>query len=68
MFDTINPEAKFSSKVRRLGDFCQSRKVDYILFCRGAFVGHKFFLSFQVEDIDDPLYGNMGGPDEVVSC
>eukprot|EP00271_Cylindrocystis_brebissonii_P009893 TRINITY_DN2546_c0_g1_i5.p1 TRINITY_DN2546_c0_g1~~TRINITY_DN2546_c0_g1_i5.p1 ORF type:complete len:482 (+),score=69.83 TRINITY_DN2546_c0_g1_i5:255-1700(+) len=43
VFDTIDPTANYSAKVRRLGDFCRTR---------------------QVEDIDDPLYGNMGGPDE----
>ncbi|CAI5465102.1 unnamed protein product, partial [Closterium sp. Yama58-4] len=44
VFDTIDPTARFSSKVRRMGDFCKSRTVD---------------------DIDDPLYGNMGGPEEL---
>ncbi|GJP81548.1 hypothetical protein CLOP_g11688 [Closterium sp. NIES-67] len=44
VFDTIDPSARFSSKVRRMGDFCKSRVVD---------------------DIDDPLYGNMGGPEEL---
>lgn len=49
VFDTIDSTAKFSSKVRRMGDFCKTRVI---------------------EDIDDPLYGNMGGPEELdlLSC
>lgn len=44
VFDTIDPSANYSSKVRLLGSFCKSRNVG---------------------DIDDPLYGNMGGPEEL---
>jgi len=43
VFDTVDPGARYSSKVWRLGDFCKLREIG---------------------DIDDPLYGNMGGADE----
>eukprot|EP00850_Spirogloea_muscicola_P011292 SM000069S20729 [mRNA] locus=s69:600082:603228:+ [translate_table: standard] len=44
VYDTINPGANYSSRVRRLGEFARTRTI---------------------KDIDDPLYGNMQGPEEL---
>lgn len=45
VYEAIDKEARYTHKVRRLGEFCRTKKM---------------------EDIDDPLYGNMGGPEELV--
>ncbi|CAM6089932.1 unnamed protein product [Calypogeia fissa] len=43
VYEIVNKDGKYSSKVRRLGEFCRTQ---------------------QLEDIEDPLYGNMGGEEE----
>lgn len=52
VFDTINQDAHYSKRVRRLGEFHPqlgtSKQPDG-------------------QDIEDPLYGNMGGPEEQAS-
>ncbi|KAG0570314.1 hypothetical protein KC19_6G153400 [Ceratodon purpureus] len=44
VYEAIDKEARYTHKVRRLAEFCRTKKMD---------------------DIDDPLYGNMGGPEEL---
>ena len=51
MYDTINKEAQYSLKVRRLGEFHPE------LLPTGDQEG---------QDIGDPLYGNQGGIEEMV--
>ena len=51
VYETINRAQQYSKKVRMLGEF------------------HPQLAQTKVQDgqdIDDPLYGNMGGPDEQV--
>ena len=51
VYETINRAQQYSKKVRRLGEF------------------HPQLAQSKAQDgqdIDDPLYGNMGGPDEQV--
>ncbi len=53
VFDTINSAGGYSRRVRRLGEF------------------HPVLSEVKSpdgQDIDDPLYGNLGGPAEKVSC
>ncbi|XP_024370148.1 uncharacterized protein [Physcomitrium patens] len=45
VYEAIDKGARYTQKVRRLAEFCRTKKM---------------------EDIDDPLYGNMGGPEELV--
>ena len=52
VYDTINKAAQYSRKVRRLGEF------------------HPTLYNIKSpdgQDIEDPLYGNMGGEQELVS-
>lgn len=51
VYDTINKEGKYTQKVRRLGEFHP------VLKERPEADG---------QDIDDPLYGNVGGKAELV--
>ena len=51
VYETINRAQQYSKKVRRLGEF------------------HPQLAQSKAQDgqdIDDPLYGNMGGPNEQV--
>ena len=51
MFDTINQDAHYSKRVRRLGEFHPT-------------LGNSKQPDGQ--DIEDPLYGNVGGSEEQV--
>ena len=53
VYDTINKDAQYSLKVRRLGEFHP---------------GLAATKDQEGQDIGDPLYGNAGGVDELVSC
>lgn len=44
VYEAIDKGARYTQKVRRLAEFCRTKKM---------------------EDIDDPLYYNMGGPEEL---
>ena len=52
MFDTISKDAQYTKRVRRLGEFHPE-------------LGPSKATDGQ--DIDDPLYGNVGGSEEQVS-
>ncbi|PNH11781.1 hypothetical protein TSOC_001350 [Tetrabaena socialis] len=51
-FDLVNRSAQFSYKVRRLGEFI------------GGFQAKQAQEFGDEQDIEDPLYGNVGGPEE----
>lgn len=51
VFDTINKSGKYSQKVRRLGEFHPILSKE-----RGS----------EAQDIEDALYGNVGGEEELV--
>ncbi|KAG6558124.1 hypothetical protein Mapa_000305 [Marchantia paleacea] len=44
IYETVDKTSRHTGKVRRMGEFCQTRSI---------------------EDIEDPLYGNMGGAEEL---
>ena len=52
VYDTINKDAQYSLKVRRLGEYHP---------------GLAATKDQEGQDIGDPLYGNEGGVDELVS-
>ena len=54
VYDTINQGGHYSEKVRRLGEFHPE-------------LGAKKERGSDAQDIDDPLYGNVGGEEELVS-
>ena len=51
VYDTINKDAQYSLKVRRLGEYHS---------------GLAATKDQEGQDIGDPLYGNVGGVDELV--
>lgn len=51
VYDTIDKEARYSTKVRRLGEYHP---------------GLNATKDQEGQDIGDPLYGNEGGVDELV--
>jgi protein-tyrosine-phosphatase len=56
VFETVNPAARYSAKVRRLGEFHPRL---------GAMSARE--VATDQQDIDDPLYGNGGGADEAAA-
>ena len=52
VYDTINKDAQYSLKVRRLGEYHP---------------GLAATKDQEGQDIGDPLYGNVGGVDELVA-
>ena len=53
VYDTINKDAQYSLKVRRLGEYHPELAAT---------------KDQEGQDIGDPLYGNAGGVDELVGC
>ena len=51
MYDTINKSGNYTKKVRRLGEFHPELSKA---------------VGSEAQDVDDPLYGNVGGEYELV--